>query len=319
MTNPGSSSEPIRGTVSRANPADRLAWAVCWLATLIAGCGTTRTTDTPRSGLEQLLVTDAVDQALASVDFSPFAGQTVYVDEKYVESTDKKYVVGALRRASLQAGARLVDKLEEADLVLEVHTGAVGTDRTEQYLGVPGFKAPTPISIELPDVKLISRTKQIGTAKLSLVVYDAKSRRAVGPGGLAVSRSVDSNWYVLGLGPINRGTVQQEFTELTGRFALANGKQVLLVAHDPGNGPASPGLSAPPGSESPPLVDRSSRMARRDGVDVGAGSARVSPSEVSTGQPPPNIAESRGLASPSTSADEADRDSPGFWRFDFLR
>jgi len=181
MTNPGSSSEPIRGTVSRTKPADRLAWAVCWLVTLAAGCGTTRTTDTPRSGLEQLLVTNAVDQALASVDFAPFAGQAVYVDEKYIDGTDKKYVVGALRRASLQAGARLVDKLDEADLVLEVHTGAVGTDRTEQYVGVPGFEAPTPISIELPEVKFLSRTKQIGTAKLSLIVYDANPNGLWGP------------------------------------------------------------------------------------------------------------------------------------------
>lgn len=252
-----------------------------------------------------------MDQALASVDFAPLAGQSVYVDEKYVECTDKKYVVGALRRASLQAGARLVDKLEEADLVLEAHVGAVGTDRTEQYLGVPGFKAPSPIALEVPEVRFLSRTKQIGTAKLSLVVYDAKSRRAAGPGGLAVSRSVDSNWYVLGLGPINRGTIQEEFAALTGRYAFANGKQVLLVADEPASSTQPPAFSAPGEAGPPPSAEQANQVARRE---ADAAPAQAHPGETLPAPPPANPPRPAGATVPLPS--EADGDAP---RFDFSR
>jgi len=45
---------------------------------VLAGCGTTKS----RSATEQLLISDAVDRAIAIIDFSPLADKTVFLDTK---------------------------------------------------------------------------------------------------------------------------------------------------------------------------------------------------------------------------------------------
>lgn len=251
--------------------------SVCLLGAVVAGCGTTRSSDTSRSGLEQLLISTAVDQAVAGVDFAPFAGRAVYLDDKNLDCVDKKYVSGSLRRAAFRAGARVVDKREDAELVLEVHAGAVGTDRMEQFLGVPGFTAPPPVSFEVPDVKIASRTKQSGTVKLSLIAYDPETGLAAGPGGLAVARSDDSNWYVLGVGPFNSGTAQQEVRSLAKELGTTEVRKLALLDSAPAD-PVAAGDSWNPWNAASPV----SQAEASDGTayaaaDQGQGAADSAP------------------------------------------
>lgn len=175
-----------------------------------AGCASTRLSDTSRTGVEQLLVSHAIDSSLDKIEFSSLSGAAVFVDDKYLECVDKKYVVAAARQRAFQAGSRLVDKPEEADVVLELFCGAVGTDRSEGFIGVPAFSMPGPIPMRLPEIKLLSQTTQYGTAKIGVVAYDPKTRHAQSAGGLARSRSNNSNWSFLGLGPFSTGSVSKE-------------------------------------------------------------------------------------------------------------
>ena len=64
---------------------------------LVSGCTSTRQSNTARTAREQLLVSNAVDQALAKVDFAPFRGLQVLVEEKYLDCVDKGYVIGSIR------------------------------------------------------------------------------------------------------------------------------------------------------------------------------------------------------------------------------
>jgi len=191
-------------------------YVITLLLAVVAGCGTSRMTDTTRTGLEQLLISTAVDRSLDAMDFSSLAGRAVYVQEKYLDCVDKNYVVACVRHRALNAGARLVDKPEEADLVLEVRNGSVGTDRMEAYVGVPGISLPPPVAITLPDLKLANRTSQKGIAKLGLAAYDAKTGQALGAGGSALARSIDNNWYILGIGPFNTGNLSEEIDAAKG-------------------------------------------------------------------------------------------------------
>ncbi len=174
------------------------------------GCNTTRVTDTSRTGVEQLLISGAIDKSLDRIDFSSLAGRDVFVDDTYLDCVDKKYVVGVIRHRALRERARLVAKAEEADVILEVYCGTVGTDRAEGFLGTPAVSVPGPMPIALPEVKLISQATQYGTAKLGIVAYDAKTKQALSAGGLTRARANDSNFYFLGMGPINTGTVREE-------------------------------------------------------------------------------------------------------------
>src|SRR5688572_26659531 len=48
---------------------------------LFAGCGINKS----RLATEQLVVSEAVDQAVAAVDFSPLSGRRVYFDTQYLD------------------------------------------------------------------------------------------------------------------------------------------------------------------------------------------------------------------------------------------
>src|SRR6516225_2644969 len=74
-----------------------LAFAI--LLSPLLGCGTTRMSDTQRTATEQLLISNAIDQAVSQVDFRPLAGKSVYFDPQYLEGTvDRGYLVSSLRQ-----------------------------------------------------------------------------------------------------------------------------------------------------------------------------------------------------------------------------
>lgn len=175
---------------------------------LVLGCTSTKTSNTARTGTEQLLISNAVDQALAKVDFSPMAGKKVLVEEKYLDSVDKGYVISSVRHHVLHAGGQLAVKPEEADIILELRSGGIGTDNSDAYLGVPGITLPGMVA--LPDVKLITRSRQSAFAKLGLVAMDAKTHQELGAGGMSLAMSDDNNWYVMGVGPYRQGSMEKE-------------------------------------------------------------------------------------------------------------
>jgi len=175
---------------------------------LLVGCSSTTTSNTARSGTEQLLVSNAVDQTLNKVDFSVFAGHDVYLEEKYLECVDKNYIVGSLRHRLLQSGARLVPAADKSEIVIEPRSGGVGTHSASTFVGVPEIVLPGMLT--LPETRLIEKKNQKGIAKLGLVAYESKTGRALGTGGLALSESDDSNWYFVGIGPYQNGSIQEE-------------------------------------------------------------------------------------------------------------
>jgi hypothetical protein len=182
---------------------------------LLPACTSERTSNTARTGTEQLLISNSVDQALNRIDFQPFGGQHVYLEEKYLDCTDKGYVLASLRERLMHAGADLSAKAEEADVVLEIRSGGIGTDSADSFLGLPAVAVPGPMPITTPEVRLISRSTQMGTAKIGLVAYDAKTKEILGQGGTSLARSDDNNWYVMGIGPYKNGSLKTEVSTAT--------------------------------------------------------------------------------------------------------
>src|SRR5258705_13126509 len=90
----------------------------CLLA-LFVGCASTKSSDPARTGVEQLLISSATDQALDKVNFEPIRNAKVFVETKYLECVDKNYIIGSLHQRLLRNGATLVDKAEDAQVILE--------------------------------------------------------------------------------------------------------------------------------------------------------------------------------------------------------
>ena len=217
------------------------------LAAVCCGCTNMKTTNTARSSTEQMLVSNAVDQSLDKIDFRPFAGHAVFLDEKYVECVDKAYLVGSIRHRLLHVGCKLVDKAEDAQIVLEPRSGSVGTTNSETYVGIPEITLPGMLT--LPEVRLATRSQQVGVAKIGIAAYDAKARTALGDGGTSLAKSDDTNVSVFGVGPFQSGTIRREVSRSTsGDAAIYQPMlpvQVAFLSPEPQALPETPSAAAP--------------------------------------------------------------------------
>jgi len=193
-----------------------------WLALLVAlipavsGCATIKQSDTARTGIEQLLISSAADRALDKFDLRPIAGAKVFVDTQFLDCTDKNYVLVALHERLLANHCTLVGKQDDSDVVVEIGSGGVGTDRDDLFVGFPGMATPLPAPVSIPRIALFERSKAMGTAKIALVAYDTKSKLPVINTGYALARADHRNWQVLGFGGQQSGSVQRELVAQTG-------------------------------------------------------------------------------------------------------
>jgi hypothetical protein len=189
------------------------------LAVLLAGCGTTRVTDSQRTATEQLLISSAVDEAVSEIDVRPLAGKTVYLDTQYLDGTvDKGYVISSLRQHLLANGCLLQEERAKATYVVEARAGGVGTDRHEVLVGVPQMNLPVMMPGQpsmIPEIPLAKKTDQKGVAKVAVFAYNRLTGRPVLQSGIVQTRSTAQDTWVLGTGPFRRGTLAQR-TEFAG-------------------------------------------------------------------------------------------------------
>jgi hypothetical protein len=178
------------------------------LSFVVTGCTATSTSNTARTAKEQMLLSNAVDQSLDKIDFTPIYGQNVFIEEKYLECVDKNYVIGSVRHRVLKAGGVIAPAADSADVVMEIRSGGVGTDTSDSYVGIPEITLPGMLT--LPEVRLTQRKSQLGYSKLGLVLYDAKTNSVLGDGGLSLAQSTDSNWYAFGMNVWQGGTLQKD-------------------------------------------------------------------------------------------------------------
>lgn len=192
------------------------------LAAALAGCGTTRSTDTIRTATEQLLISDAIDHAVQTINFESLRGQTVYLDDqRLAEVVDRNYLVSTLRQHLLASGCQLRDKREDADFIVEARAGAVGTDRNDLLFGVPSMNVPQiplvqPVPAAIPEIPIAKRRDQRAIAKVAVFAYHRESGTPVWQSGLAHQESSANDVWILGAGPFQRGTIY-EGTEFAGK------------------------------------------------------------------------------------------------------
>ncbi len=140
----------------------------------------------------------------------------MFVETKYLDCVDKNYIIVSLHHRLMQNGSPLGEKPEDAEVILEVGSGAVGTDRNELFVGIPEIPLPPPSPIALPRMAFLTRTRAMGTAKLLIVAYDAGTKAPVILSGTTLARADYRNWNVLGVGPVASGAIPNELAAATG-------------------------------------------------------------------------------------------------------
>jgi hypothetical protein len=203
-----------------------LAASLLWIA-LGTGCGTTR----DKLATEQLLLSDAVDRAVARIDFSPLKNEKVFLDTTYLNQikgtafVNADYIISSLRQQMVLDGCLLQEKREEATYIAEARVGVLGSDAHDVNYGVPGSNgltaaaslvggtAPLP---SLPDISFARKTDDSAATKVAVFAYHRETRQPVWQSGLSVARSRAQAKWILGAGPFQSGSIY-EGTEFAGR------------------------------------------------------------------------------------------------------
>ena len=181
------------------------AWLVAGAALcLLAGCTSERLTEPAETATEQLLVSTAVDHAVARLRPPIAAGAKVFVDTQYfdmgaADAILPKYTLGAVRDLILHKGGRLVADRKSADLVVELRNGAQSIDHDSHLIGIPAIPIPIPLAgtLTTPELALYKHDKQIGVSKIALTVFSAKTGALVGSTGATYGASSDTEWTAM--------------------------------------------------------------------------------------------------------------------------
>jgi len=177
----------------------------------LAGCGTTRWSDSKRTATEQLLISDAVERAVMQIDMRPLAGRAVFLDTTILDdATDGKYLASALKHQLLASGCRLAAAADTAEIIVEARAGAIGTDRNDLLFGIPATSVEVAGNgTSIPEMAIFKRTDQRGVAEVNLFAYERTSGRAVWQSGLAHTNSNTRDRWLMGTGPFQDGDINE--------------------------------------------------------------------------------------------------------------
>jgi len=205
-------------------------------AVLAIGCGTTR----EHQATEQLLLSDAVDRSVSTIDFRPLSGEKVFLDESYLRSikgtsfVNAEYVTSSLRQQIMAAGCLLQESSNDADIIIEARIGTLGADDHRVTFGVPENNAigstaslitSAPQIPNVPEIAVARRDAREGAAKIAAFAYERESRKAIWQSGISQSRSTARDTWVMGVGPFQAGSIRKE-TRLAGSKLLKFGRSI---------------------------------------------------------------------------------------------
>jgi hypothetical protein len=195
----------------------RLLFALSSVA-LVAGCGTMKN----HMATEQLLISDAIERAIDQIDFSPLANSTVYLDTQYITKVtaqgflNNDYIRSALRERLMMSKCKLSENAADAEFVVEVRVGALGTDAHEVNYGIPASQpiASTASILSgsvavpaLPEVSFAKKDERRGAATFHVFAFRRETMEPVWQPEVAHGRSSARSTWVFGAGPFEKGTI----------------------------------------------------------------------------------------------------------------
>lgn len=161
----------------------------------LSGCATSgRSTDTPRTATEQLLLDQSLGQTLAHARIPIPAGRTVAIETAGLSPAtvpDQAFVKAGITRWLGRQGLRIPEDKQEQYL-LRVIIHAFGTDSGDFFLGIPPIQAGL-FPISLPELALFKRSTQTGFARFTIDIYERASGRY-----LASTPTFEGHTYVKG-------------------------------------------------------------------------------------------------------------------------
>src|SRR5271169_6262900 len=116
--------------------------ACAGLLIMFCGCGSIRVTDPAETADQQFLESEATRQAVEKLSMTQLRDRKVFVDTTYLSTVKENseslsfrevpqqylFLVAEIRARLLMGGVRLVDRREDADIIVEARTGGIGVN-----------------------------------------------------------------------------------------------------------------------------------------------------------------------------------------------
>ena len=172
-----------------------------------AGCvNKQRMTEPIRSVGEQLLLSNSIDRALSELDLEAIGrlkGFKVYLSTVYLQTLDQEYLIGSLRDLLLSSGVLVVDDIAQAEMIVEIRSGANSLDSAAVTAGIAEDQAlPNPVTgapVALPELAFFKKQNIVSLTKVALVAYHADSREHVFSSGTLLGGAYERHYQFLGL------------------------------------------------------------------------------------------------------------------------
>ena len=172
-----------------------------------AGCvNKQRMTEPIRTVGEQLLLSTSIDRALSELDLEAIGrlkGFNVYLSTVYLQTLDQEYLIGSLRDLLLSSGVLVVDDIAQAEMIVEIRSGANSLDSAAVTAGIAEDQAlPNPVTgapVALPELAFFKKQNIVSLTKVALVAYHADSREHVFSSGTLLGGAYERHYQFLGL------------------------------------------------------------------------------------------------------------------------
>lgn len=200
---------------------------VCVALTIsLVGCGTTR----EYNATQQLVMSDAVDRSISSIDFRSMSGRKVYLDTSYLRHVkgqgfvNAEYATSALRQQIVAAGCLIQDSSKDAEIIIEARIGTLGADDHRVTFGVPENDSITsavsmipgaPRIASIPEIAFARREAREAAAKVVAFAYDRETRAPIWQSGVNPAHATARDTWVMGIGPFQGGSIRKN-TKLAG-------------------------------------------------------------------------------------------------------
>ncbi|MBS0181716.1 MAG: hypothetical protein JSS39_04890 [Nitrospira sp.] len=191
-------------------------FALSILAALIPGCSLQQEVSrTPRTAVEQVLLTQAVEQALVNLSVQLPEGVNVDVDVTGLEgdrsrlgmanadlgtinrpSRDTLYIRDAVAAELGRQGYRVSARGAESPYLIRVMAESFGTMQGSTFIGMPPVQSVL-IPFSLPELTLYRRQSQSGYVRLHVDVYDNRTGEFLGSTPKLVGRAYFNQYTVL--------------------------------------------------------------------------------------------------------------------------
>ncbi|MBI1289767.1 hypothetical protein GC173_00790 [bacterium] len=174
--------------------------AMCLLIAVatFAGCSTSRTTTTPRTAIEQALVSQSAEWALEKFEDPNMSGKTFTFDDSQFDAVDKAFSLSALRLQLLKFGLKEA-KADEAELIARPRSAVSSIDDSSFLIGIPELPIiiPGAGSVSIPEIALLGYNKQIGMNRMGMYAAERESGSLAHDFGISASRAHYVRWRVL--------------------------------------------------------------------------------------------------------------------------